>query len=137
MADQGDDGPEQTFPVSSFPVDIPWSVRVSEPIIGVWAEVDIRGIRAMDRALAKQLVKSIAGLLDRPEGTPRYLIKDPPGVGPRYATDLGEGFAAVCWVVTPPPSQSRNLPVIWVERVVPWAEVIAALVAQAPLEPDE
>jgi hypothetical protein len=133
VSDPNDEDPNQGFPVSP-PVNVPWPQRRTEPIIGPEAERDIRTIRATDRRLAKRLVRSIGGLLDRPSSTTLHRIADPPGVGPRYATDLGDGYAAVCWVLTPPVDQSRNGQVIWIERVVRWGTLSGAIAAMAPDE---
>jgi hypothetical protein len=123
-----DETQNRGFPASE-PTGVRWEWPATEPIIGPAAEEDIRLVRQGDRRLAKRLVRSIGSLLDRPVSAYSTLIPDPPGIGPRYASDLREGFAAVCWVLQPPPEYSGSGPALWVERVVLWTELRSALVA--------
>ncbi|MGA8234055.1 MAG: hypothetical protein WB795_21440 [Candidatus Acidiferrales bacterium] len=128
MTSADDETQKPGFPASQ-PTGVRWEWPATEPIIGPAAEADIRLIRQGDRRLAKRLVRSIGSLLDHPVSARSTLIPDPPGIGPRYASDLGKGFAAVCWVLQPPPEYSRSGPALWVERVVLWTNLRSALVA--------
>ncbi len=93
------------FPVFS-PLDVTWFGPASEPIIGPQAQADIEAIRKNHGVegflLARKLVKKIEGLLDHPVSITSMRVSDPPGVGPRYACDLDDGYLAVCWVLEPP-----------------------------------
>lgn len=128
MTSAHDEPQKRGFPASP-PTGVRWEWPATEPIIGPAAEADIRVVRQADRRLAKRLVRSIGSLLDHPVSARSALIPDPPGIGPRYASDLGNGFAAVCWVLQPPPEYSGSGPALWVERVVLWIGLRRALVA--------
>lgn len=124
--------PERRFPVSPPPVGVSWSGSPTEPIIGPEAEADLRGIRKWHPFRGQWLVHKIRHLLDNPIAATGEKVRDPLGVGPRYACDLGKGYAAVCWVLEPPDRLSGLGLRLWVERVVEWTTLTNALEAMAP-----
>jgi hypothetical protein len=124
-------GESHEFPVFR-PVDVRWFGPASEPIIGPRAEADIKAIRKKrpileHRILGRRLVQKIKRLLDSPVSITGVLVPDPPGVGPRYACDLDDGYAAVCWVLEPPAGMTAAGPAVWVEQVVLWSTLEEAL----------
>lgn len=111
-----------------------WQGR-PEPIIGPDAGADLRKLREQHgRWLAKRLTSEVRGLLDRQPSRYAVRVCDPPGVGPRYWVDLGNGYVVVYWVLEPPPEARGAGPVLWVERVLSWDEVREALEAMVPDE---
>lgn len=131
MTTAGGDAENHGFPAVP-PRDLPWRWRSAQPILGPEAEADLRSIRSRDRRLARRLTEAVVGLLDWRSSEAALPIPDPPGVGPRYAVDLGDGYAGVCWPLRPPPEHARDGAVIWVERVVTWDSLLEAIGAMEP-----